>query len=76
MPPKSKRRQVPRDPNYRTDCPPAIKAKITELENAVFEYGLQAGRWTRLEDEISEAQTARYDLERTILTYLARAGAA
>ena len=76
MPPKSKRRQVPRNPNYRTDCPPAIKAKITELENVVFEYGLQAGRWTGLEDEISEAQIARYNLERAILTYLTRAGGA
>ena len=62
-------RRIPKDHNYRTSCPAAIKAKITALERAVLEYA-RAGEDV-LDPEgqrLSDAQFRRYCLERTILT--------
>ena len=62
-------RRIPQDHNYRTSCPAAIKAKITALENAAFEYGISARDQLRDADvDLRVAQTARYSLEQTVLT--------
>ena len=69
-------RRIPQDHNYRTACPASIKAKITELENAAFEYGLESARYASANQTCMGAQTARYNLERTILTCIEAAVAA
>lgn len=61
-------RRIPQEPNYRTSCPAAIKAKITELENAALSLGLEGARSAGTQAETEIAQEARYNLERTILT--------
>lgn len=62
-------RNVPRDHNYRTACPAAIKAKITQLESAAMDYAFVGSADLAERDGVLDAaQTARYDLERTILT--------
>jgi hypothetical protein len=58
------RMPIPQDKNYRTACPEPIRAKITALENAIIDYAHAAGRYGTTED----AQAARYNLERTVLT--------
>ena len=61
-------RRIPQDRNYHTACPMAIKAKITELENAALILGLEGARSASTQAETEAAQVARYNLERTILT--------
>ena len=62
-------RRTPKDHNYRTTCPAAVKAKITALENAVLEYARVGEDVLDPEGQrLSDAQSARYSLERTILT--------
>jgi hypothetical protein len=62
-------RSIPLDYNLHTPCPAAIKAKITELENAAVRYGVVSDRYASgTEPELTTAQTARYNLERTILS--------
>lgn len=63
-----------RDHNYKVDIPPAIKAKITSFANAVEEEAF-AGAAPKEDRKAIEAETnaARYDLERTIETYIRRA---
>ena len=62
-------RRIPEDHNYRTSCPAAIKGKITALENAAFEYGASyVYDWPGKDQDLADTQTARYALERTILT--------
>ena len=62
-------RRIPQDHNYRTSSPAAIKAKITALEIAAFEYGVSyAYDWPSEDQDMADAQTARYALEQTILT--------
>jgi hypothetical protein len=70
-------RRIPQDPNYRTACPAAVKAKITELENAVMAYTLAIERHIfEHDEEMQAAQFRRYCLERTILTCIKEAVAA
>ena len=62
-------RHIPQDHNYRTPCPAAIKAKITELENAAMEYAYSRPSTAAEHSAVlSSAQAARYNLERTILS--------
>lgn len=62
-------RRIPQDHNYHTACPAAIKAKITALENTLCALDLSfAGSQADQDAAEQAAQTARYDLERTILT--------
>jgi len=66
-----------RDINYEVaDLPPAIKGKVTEFAKACGEYAF-IGTYSE-DQEICEAietgfQVARYDLEKTIMTFLNRA---
>jgi hypothetical protein len=69
-------RRIPQDHNYRTACPAAIKAKITALENAAFDYGFEHGERRATNLTRLDAQDARYNLERTILTCIEAAVAA
>ncbi len=64
-------RHIPQDHNYRTDCPAAIKAKITELENQAIGYAYSRPS-TKAEYSAARAapQAARYNLERTILSHI------
>ena len=62
-------RRIPRDHNYDTACPADVKAKITALENEAYLAGASDGQHEALRDRIvRDAQTARYNLERTIQT--------
>lgn len=64
-------RRIPQDRNYHTPCPAAIKAKITELENAALDYAFIGAQPPEdREDILHGAQVARYNLERTILSYI------
>ena len=67
-------RVIPIDHNLETELPAAIKAKITEFEHAVDAF-VWAGSQSPEEQRgiLESAQSARYNLERTILTYLAKA---
>lgn len=62
------------DPNFRTNCPPAIRGKITELINAAHEAAF-AGTLDPQDAESvrNNRDWARYCLETTILTHLERA---
>lgn len=66
---------LPRDPDYRVDSLPIpIKAKITELENAICDLSWMGSQPPEHHASILEmVQTARYNLERTICTLLNRA---
>lgn len=67
-------RRIPQDHNYRTTCPAAIKAKITALETAAIEYAFKGTHDPEDYDAIIEdAQVARYNLERAILTAIEKA---
>jgi hypothetical protein len=65
-------RRIPQDPSYHTACPAAIKAKITALENAAFCYGYMKADYDTTV-HLQDAQAARYNLERTILTCIENA---
>jgi hypothetical protein len=65
-------RRIPQDPNYRTACPAAIKAKITAVENAAFWYGYMKADYDTTV-HLQEAQAARYNLERAIMTHVEEA---
>jgi hypothetical protein len=70
-------RRIPQDPNYRTACPAAIKAKITALEGAVMDYAFVGSQPPEYREQIlQDAQFRRYSLERTILTCIEVAVAA
>jgi hypothetical protein len=70
-------RRIPQDPNYRTACPAAIKAKITALESAVMEYAFAGAQPPEDREQIlQDAQFRRSCLERTILTCIEAAVAA
>lgn len=70
-------RRSPQDHNYHTSCPAAIKAKITALENEVFLFGAADGYSEDFKTRLmQDAQTARYNLEQTILTCIEAAVAA
>lgn len=64
-------RRIPQDHNYRTPCPPAIKAKITALENAAMDYAFAGSMRAEDADRVEQdAQWRRYCLERTITTHV------
>lgn len=66
-------KRIPQDHNYRTACPAAIRAKITALEHAAMDYAFKGAAHPADVDALTEAaQVARYNLERTILTFLER----
>ena len=61
------------DPNYFVSIPPPIKAKITRLltaaHDAAFVGAAHPGDMQQIKDDL---HTARYNLERTIQTFLDR----
>lgn len=66
-------KDLPKDHNLETDCPPAIKAKITEFGKAMQDYAFcGAAPLDDQEDIVEAAQIARYNLERAVLTHLRR----
>lgn len=68
------RSRIPVEHNLETACPAAIKAKITRFEHAVMDYAfIGAAMPSDAEAITADAQTARYNLEQTILTYIRRA---
>ena len=61
------------DPSLRTDCPPAIKGKITQLMNATVDAALAGSMHPHDAAQARQYRDhCRYDLERTILTHLGR----
>lgn len=64
------------NPNYQTDLPAPIKAKITQFENAHRELVANDYCPAGSPADIQESyDVARYNLERTILTFIDRAAA-
>lgn len=64
------------NPNYQTDLPAPIKAKITQLENAHRALAFIGAKMPEDHEAIQEEyDVARYNLERTILTFIDRAAA-
>lgn len=67
-------KNIPRNHNYHTTCPAAVKAKITVLEKAAMDYAFAGSAPVDDRDAILEfVQVARYELERTVLTCIAAA---
>lgn len=63
--------RIPVDHNHVTSCPAAIKAKITVFEKAAMDYAfIGAAMPSDAAGITAAAQTARYNLEQTILTYI------
>lgn len=64
---------MPRKAKPRPDLPPAIRGKITEYRNAVAEAAF-AGSYDKADMDASREAVvdARYNLEETIRTHLAR----
>lgn len=64
------------NPNYQTDLPAPIKAKITQFENAHAHLMALGSCPMHQYNEAQEGyDVARYNLERTILTFIDRAAA-
>lgn len=65
------RSRIPTNHNLVTSCPAVIKAKITEFEKAAMDYAfIGAAMPADAAGITAAAQTARYNLEQTILTYI------
>lgn len=65
------RSRIPTNHNLETSCPAVIKAKITVFEKAAMDYAFIGAAMPSDEEAIIfTAQTARYNLEQTILTYI------
>lgn len=61
------------DPNLQTDIPAPIKAKITQFKNATVDMAFVGMAMPEDRAQIEEYfEVARYDLERTIKTFLER----
>lgn len=64
-------RNLPKEPSCWTNCPPHIKAKITQFETAMMEFAFVGSVDPADRPRITrDAQFARYNLEQTILTEL------
>lgn len=60
------------DPNYRVEgLPPAIRGKITQLMNASLDAAFSGSQEPEVcKQQIEYEKVCRYELERTIKTYL------
>lgn len=68
-------RVLEQDHNLRTELPASLKAKITQHEAAIRELAFQGAAAPEDRQAILEhARHTRYELERTILTHIERAG--
>ena len=68
-------KQLWKNPNIQSDLPAPIKAKVTQFANAVHDFAWRGAQHP--EDAVAIEQTlmaARYNLERTIETYLEKRG--